>query len=356
MTPNPWAEWLRDHEPRPYSMSRKEGWVAFANATPRPAFETLNRAQMSALDEETLEDYNEARMVWNSNLPTVRTHQAARAYDIIDEVMASNRRDSSSLRGTVVLDATGGLGKTTTSTQYGREFHRAQVRRHGPRTADGSQRLPVAFIPLSAGMTLKNLNQKLLEFYGHPAASRVTRAQLGSLAVDCVLGCETKMIILDDLHFIDFRHRNGTEVSNHLKWLANELPATFIYVGVALAKRRFFDEGLNGDTVAYSQTSRRATRCPIVPFSISSDAGARAWTDLLATFEHHLLLADARPGMLASHAKLLFKRTQGHIGSLTQLLNRACYVAIKQGTETLDAATLTNVTVDNAAHNSEAAS
>src|SRR5699024_10897704 len=130
-------------------------------------------------------------------------------------------------------------------TRFGRTFDQRQRRRYGHLTADGSPRLPVAFIPLTANMSLKNLNQKLLRFYDHPAAGRATRAELGDLAVDCVAAAETRLIILDDLHFINFNHRNGMDLSNHLKWLGNEMPATFIYVGVGLSQKQFFDEGLH---------------------------------------------------------------------------------------------------------------
>jgi hypothetical protein len=350
---NPWATWLASYETVSYSLARKAGWDAFVNAAPRPRLEMPSPDEIAALSPEEWEDFTEARMVWNANLPTVRTHQLSAAYEVIDQVMASNRRDSASLRGSVVLDAHPGLGKTTIATRYGRDFQRRQIRRHGAETPQGHQRLPVAFIPLSAGMTLKNLNQKLLEFYGHPAASRATRAQLGSLAVDCVLSCDTRLIIVDDLHFIDFRRRHGTEVSNHLKWLANEMPATFIFSGVGLSRKRFFDEGLAGEDIVYAQTSRRATRCPVVPFTISTTSGYRAWVDLLAAFEKHQLLLQARPGMLTENAKLLFARTQGYIGSLTNLLDRACHVAITTGTETLTTELLSQVTVDNAAQTSQ---
>jgi len=50
-----------------------------------------------------------------------------------------------------VIDAAPGLGKTTIATRYARDFHRRQYRWEGPDTPDGHQRLPVAFIPLSAG-------------------------------------------------------------------------------------------------------------------------------------------------------------------------------------------------------------
>lgn len=208
--------------------------------------------------------------------------------------------------------------------------------------------MPVAFIPLSAGMTLKGLNQKILEFFGHPGAYRASTTALGALAVDCVLSCETRLIVIDDLHFIDFRHAHGMEVSNHLKWLANEMPVTFIYVGVQLAEKRF-DEGMAGDQSAFAQTSRRATRCPVAPFNLKSDAGHSAWVNALQAFEQGILLADARPGMLTDHARELFRRTQGHVASLTNLIDRACYLAIKTGTETIDRNVIDAVTTDNAA-------
>ncbi|MGB3187649.1 MAG: hypothetical protein WBG36_12760 [Ornithinimicrobium sp.] len=71
----------------------------------------------------------------------------------------------------------------------------------------------------------------ILEFYGHLAARKTsTRAELTSLAVDCVLACHTKLIIIDDLHFVDFRRQNGQALSSHLEGLANHLPVMFLSV------------------------------------------------------------------------------------------------------------------------------
>lgn len=116
-----------------------------------------------------------------------------------------------------------------------------------------------------------------------------------------------------------------------------------------LAAKRFFDEGLAGEQAAYAQTSRRATRCPVAPFSIEGDAGARAWTDLLSTLERHLILAQTEPGMLVSHAKELHRRTQGRIASLTNLIDRAAHLAIATGAETITGDILETALVDNAA-------
>jgi hypothetical protein len=346
---NPWAAWLGKHGTSRFQLGRKEGWDTFVNAAPRPDFETLTRAQMDRLSEDERVDYNEARMVWNANLPIVRTAQMARAEMIIEQVMASARRDGDRLRGSVVIDAAAGLGKTTIATQYARGFHRAMYRRHGPVTGDGHQFLPVAFVSLGSSITLKGVNQRLLQFYGHPAAMKATTDRLGSLLVDCVTSCRTRMIIIDDLHFVDFKDRHGAAVSNHLKWLSNEVPVTFVYAGVGLERRRFFSEGgLGGEDLVYAQTARRATRCPVEPFAIRSDAGLADWLRLLRALGGHLKLADADDTMLVEQARELFRRTQGHIASLTNLLDRACWLAIRDGSERITKDVLAKVRVDNA--------
>lgn len=347
-----WAKWLAANGTVRYQLSRKQGWDAFVNAAPRESFEVLTRAEMGCLSGDGLDDYNQARMTWNANLPTVKTMQLSQAYGIIDQVMASGHRDGDKLRGSVVIDAEPGLGKTTIATRYARDFHRRVYRREGPLTAEGHQRLPVAFVPLSAGITLKGLNQQILRFYGHPAVDRSSTSRLGALAVDCVTSCATRLVVIDDLHFVDFRHRHGIEVSNHLKGLANEMAVTFIYVGVKLAEKRFFDEGMLGEQAAYAQTSRRATRCPVAPFSIDSDPGMRGWILVLQALESHLKLADAHPGMLVEHAKQLHRRTQGRIASLTNLIDRVCHLAITTGAETITADLIAATTIDNAAQSS----
>ena len=345
---NPYADWLRQHGTKHFNLGTKAGWIDFVNTGIRPDFRTLTIDEMRGLDPETLEDYNQARNVWNSNPATVKTPQLKNAHDLIDQVMASSHRDGSSVRGAVALDALPGLGKTTIASSYARHFDQQQRRRYGHTTADGNPRLPVAFIPLSAGMTLKQLNQKILRFYDHPAATRTSKAELGTLAMDCIHSTETRLIVLDDLHFINFNHRTGVEVSNHLKWLANESAATFIHVGVGLSRKKFFDEGLGGDP-SLSQTSRRTTSCPVAPFTLSTESGKRAWQRLLSSFESHLKLANNTEGTLTGLGDYLFERTQGHIASVTNLMDRACAAAITTGTETITYDIVKKVVIDNAA-------
>jgi len=63
-------------------------------------------------------------------------------------------------------------------------------------TPEDHRRLPMVYVPLSEGVPLKSLNQKLLRFYGHPTATHCTRAKLGSLVADFVHSCATGMIVM----------------------------------------------------------------------------------------------------------------------------------------------------------------
>ena len=354
MSQNQWIQWLQRNGTHPYRLGSKSGWFAYVQAPKRDLLDRLDLPALRALDGEALEDYNECRMVWNSNIPTVRTQQLEHAFSLMDQVMASNRRDGDRLKGGVAIDSPPGLGKTTIAASYGKTFHRAQIRRFGPKTANGGQRIPVAYVSLTANTTLKALNSRIVEFYGHPALNRVTAAKLTSLAVDMVVGCETQVIIVDDLHFVDFNHRTGTEISNHLKWLANELPVTFIYTGVGLAEKSFFSEGLYGESAALAQTARRTTVCPIQPFNLTTNSGTQAWTALLQLLEGSLNLALPREGMLVDHASMIYERTQGHIASLASLVERCAHLAIATGEETISEKILSMAVTDSAASNAYA--
>jgi Bacterial TniB protein len=260
-----------------YSLSRKEGWRRWVQTPPRQRPDQLSAAELAKLRGEAREDYDDARHDWHANFGILRTPQLARIHEELDQIVASNRQDPDRVRGAAVIDALPGLGKTTIANLFARDFDRTQIRRHGPLTEEGHERLPVFRIGLTSKTTLRTLNRMICEFYSHPGTEKASAAQLASYAVDCVLSCETRIGIIDDLHFINPSHRDGLAVSNHLKWLANELPVTFIYAGVGLAKRRLFAEGLLGENTALAQTGRRWTRLELPPFHIATDKGRHHW-------------------------------------------------------------------------------
>lgn len=331
----------------PYTISRKEGWRRWVDAPPRVRPELLSCKALAGLGAAAREDYDEARHDWHANFGTLRTPQLEAVHDELDLIVATNRQDPDRVRGAAVLDSFSGLGKTTTVNAFLRDFDRKQRRRFGERAGE-HEHLPVFRIGLTSNTTLRTFNHLICEFYGHPATNRSTAARLASYAVDLVLSCHTKVGYVDDLHFVNMRHADGVAVANHLKWLANELPITFVFAGVGLAKRGFFSEGLSGEDLEMAQTARRWTRLEMPPFTIDTEAGKRHWHNLLCSTEQQLVLADAHPGMLSGIGDYLFARTTGHIGSFKTLIERGCVKAIRAGTERLDIELLDAVRIDQA--------
>ncbi|MFI1801910.1 AAA family ATPase [Streptomyces sp. NPDC020379] len=337
-------------DPGNLALSRKEDFRAFADAPRRDRPEPLTSAELSALHPSARAAYHRRRRVWHANLGPVRTPQLAALHEDLWDIVDSNLQDGDKAKGAVAVDAFPGLGKTTAVLAFARDFHRRETGEQGALTSKGHERWPVCRIGLTGNTGMKDLNRSLLEFFGHPGRDRGTTAQLGKRALDCVLSCETRLLILDDLHFLRWHHSSGIEVSNHLKWIANEFPVTLLMVGVHLADKGLFTEGGTAQETVMAQTGRRTTRLDMRPFTIGSETGRREWRQLLLALEQRIVLTDAYPGMLADDlSDYLFARSTGHIGSLMTLINRGCQRAIRTGTERLDRDLLETVKNDEAA-------
>jgi hypothetical protein len=203
---------------------------------------------------------------------------------------------------------------------------------------------------LTGNTGMKEFNRALLEFFGHPGTKSGTTAQFAHRALDCALSCESRLLVVDDLHFLRWNHANGVEVANHFKYIANEFPVTLLFVGVGLQQRGLFSEGASYADAVLAQTGRRTTRLGMDPFLVTTARHRRQWRNLLLAVEQRLVLANSFPGMLAEElSDYLFARSTGHIGSLMTLINRGCQRAMRTGVEKLDRDLLDHVTNDAAA-------
>lgn len=253
-------------------LCRKEGWFRHADAPPRAKPEHMSWGQLRALGENERERYDEQRRIWHANIGPLATPQLRSAHDSMWEIVDSNRQDSDHAKGAIALDAYPGLGKTTTADAFGFAYHRALLARNGPATDGGDQHIPVCHIGLTSNTTMRTLNMMICDFYGHPATTG-SAAIFAKRAVDCVLSCDTQLIIIDDVHFLNARSKDGLAIVNHFKWLANELPVTFLFVGVDLRGRGLMSEGLTASASARAQTARRWTRLTLAPTSRPDPGG-----------------------------------------------------------------------------------
>ena len=181
-------------------LARKEGWLEYAQAPPRTPPDRLGRHALARLGPEARGEYDLARRVWHANIGPLKTPQMAAVHEDLQEIIDSNMHDGGKVKGAAAIDAFPGLGKTTTALTFARQFHRREAGEHGVLTPDGCEHLPVCRVSLSAGTTIKALNQAILGFYAHPATGRYgksTTGQLASQALDCILSCATRLVVVD---------------------------------------------------------------------------------------------------------------------------------------------------------------
>jgi len=329
------------------TLTRKEGFARLADAPRRIRPELLTRRQLKDLGEDALAEHNRDRRKWHANLGPLETPQMKALHEDLWDIFDSNDQDSDQVKGGIALDAFPGLGKTTAVLAFARKLHRRIIREEGKYTADGHERWPVCRVGLTSNTGMRDFNRAVLEYFGHPGRHRGTAADFGYRALDCVLSGETKLLIVDDLHFLKWQNKNGIEVSNHFKYIANEFPVTILMVGVGLEKQGLFSEGATYEDAVLAQTGRRTTRLGMEPFDIKSEKGRLEWRDTLLAIEERVILANKYPGMIADDlSDYLFARSTGHIGSLMTLINRGCQRAVRTGVERLDDHLLSGVKND----------
>jgi len=110
------------------------------------------------------------------------------------------------------------------------------------------------------------------------------------------------------------------------------LPATFVYAGIEVEAQGLF-AGVRGRQIA-----GRFTLIGSSSFAYGTGEQRVAWQSLVATLESTLRLHRHQPGTLVGLADYLYERTDGMIGSLSQLIRGAAILAVgddEQVTRTL---------------------
>ncbi|WP_232661236.1 AAA family ATPase [Pseudonocardia sp. TRM90224] len=337
------------------TLARKEGWRRFVEAPARVQPDALDPTQLGALGDRARTEYDRRRRVWHANLGPIKTPQLAALHEDLWDIVDSNAQDGDKAKGSIAIDAFPGLGKTTAVLAFAKLFHQLEVQAEGSHTGEGRERWPVCRVGLTGNTGMREFNRAMLEFFAHPGVRRGTAAEFARRALDCVLACQVRLLVIDDLHFLRWRAKSGVEVSNHFKYIANEFPVTMLFVGVGLAQRGLFSEGSSYGDAVMAQTGRRTTKLSVEPFTVDTERGRREWRQMLLALEQRIVLANKHPGMLADElSDYLFARSTGHIGSLMTLINRGCQRAVRTGVEHISEELLDGVRSDEAAEKGRA--
>lgn len=329
-----------------FIVTRNEGWLQYVDRGARTKPEVYSRGALAKLSKIDRLRYDETRKSWHSNLGPIKTPQMSAVTQGLEEIVDSAREDGDKVKGSAVVDAKAGLGKTTAVLQFARSYHREQIELYSALTQEGNLRLPVAIVSLPGSVTIKGLNRLLCNFYGVPSRTGNTD-DLRDRVLDAVLTCRTKVIVIDDIHFLNMNRHDHREVINHLKHLSSTLPVVFVFVGVGIDRSGLLREGLVHESEEQAQVARRWTRLSIDRFEVNTEEGRRTWRTLLLTIERSLVLSAAHPGMVVDDlSDYLFIRSSGHFASLMTILKRGCNKAIRSGEERLTVETLDTIQND----------
>jgi len=308
------------------------GWRRFVDSPPA-SFTPLPQQQWQQLTDEARGRYDEARINYHSEMVVVATstvREVARQGRLLTFL---NRREISARRGLIVsgLQTT---GKSTALKQLGRT-HELMVRQRHP----GTDRIPVVYVTTPPKGSPRKLAMEFARFLGLPAVRRGQNStDIADAVCQVLIDARVDLVLVDEIHNLNLATSAGEDMSDHLKYFTEHLPATFVYAGINVERSGLFT-GVRGKQIA--------GRCVLVntgPFTCRDE-----WASLLATLEAALRLHRHEPGTLPKLTRYLQQRTGGMIGSLSHLVRAAALTAILDGGEQITRKLLDSIPVDHAA-------
>lgn len=330
--------------------SRKEGWRCWVEDKGSKPPEMPPEVIWNGMSQNEKRRFNAVRHRHHKLFGPIVTGPMQRILDVLHERAWNNCTPRPGARPGVVIDGEATVGKTTLVTYFGREYER---NRRSECNSEWDEREeaewhPVVFHSLDTPATVKNLDLGIANFYGVVVPARATTAWLTDVVVEQAHKGGTTLFIIDDVHYLDWNRESAQEVNDHLKMLANEIPATFVYAGVDCVDKKLLTEGRTKGS-RFGQTRRRFTVQKLKHFEINSSKGLLEWRVLLNTFEKNMVLRDAEVGTLASMAEYIYELTGGYLGALSILLRTAAYRAINNGQEKITCELLSDIPLDHAA-------
>ncbi|KXP01297.1 ATP-binding protein [Tsukamurella pseudospumae] len=308
-----------------------DGWRQFVQE--KPATLTLSpRADIDGMDIADREAYDERRIAYHSELVVVETAQMRAIINRGRMLTLLNQREISARRS-LIVDGPWASGKSTTIKMLGK-VHEQTVRRRWP----GQDRIPVVYITTPPKGSPRKLASEFAHFLGIPSRARFNTSDIADAVCHVLTEARTDLVIVDEIHNLNLATSAGEDMSDHLKYFTEHMPATFVYAGINVERSGLFT-GVRG-----KQISGRSVLMRTGTFACDDE-----WRGLVATLDTALRLYEHAPGTLTRNAKFLHRRTGGSISSLSQLVRSAALTAIMTGSEAVTRQLLEETPVDHAA-------
>lgn len=253
----------------------------------------------------------------------VEHRQLTEANAAVDEILDENALSLSGAKSFVAVTGPNLAGKSTFARQWFLERYRNTI---GPEALNfprppewmpddqtDAQYVPMAWVNLASAALRGSLSLELLAAIGLDVVKPPPTHRL----VGALRRCGTRLIVLDDMHFLRTHKQLGREALDHIKKLNNELGeygGTIVMVGADLESTELWDD---------RQITGRLQAIELTRFTDTTAEDRINWQRVLKGFETDLLpLFPASPPAVLSQgsAGLLLRRTQGSIRDLHELL------------------------------------
>jgi DNA transposition AAA+ family ATPase len=316
---------------KPPPISTKEGWAAFVQSEPVPPLPPPTEEELAALDDEQRRDLQRRRRTYHSQLRIYATGTIKQLQEIGRDLIEMNEASTGSPMG-VALSGPSGVGKTTALHAFGKSYER-YCRLHEP-----ERQHPVLYVPVPPSPTSRKVCEAFCNFLALPSSGTDSALRTSIQATTSNGG--TSVVLLDDANHLDWGDKHALGAADQLKSLSDFLEVTFVLAGLNLESSSVFTGPRS------RQISGRYTMLRVHPYRNRTKAEGATWRNLLRSFEDHLRLRDHEAGTLEGLGDYLYRRTTGHLGSLTRLLRLAAVAAIRSGAERIDESVLEKVQVD----------
>ena len=138
-----------------------------------------------------------------------------------------NQREIGARRG-LIVSGDAATGKTTSIKQLGR-LHELRVRARFPAGAD---RIPVVYVTCPPKGSPRKLAMEFARFLGLPLRTRANVTDIADAVCQVLIDARTDLVLVDEIHNLNHGTPAGEDLSDHLKYFTEHLPATFIYAGI----------------------------------------------------------------------------------------------------------------------------
>jgi Bacterial TniB protein len=328
------AAWESREQGREPTMTLS-GWRKFVDTAPA-TFDLLPDAAWAGLSPTSREAYDEARITYHSELVVVATSTLREVTRQGRLLTLLNRREISARRG-LIVSGPWATGKSTALKQLGRAHELTVRKRQG-----SSDRIPVVYVTTPPKGSPRKLALEFARFLGIPPVRTAwNTTDIADAVCQVLIEARCDLVLVDEIHNLNLATSAGEDMSDHLKYFTEHLPATFVYAGIDVERSGLFT-GVRGRQIA-GRCVLTSTR----PFPRNQE-----WKSLVATMEAALRLHRHQSNSLAEMDRYLHKRTTGMIGSLSHLIRAAAITAILDGTEAITRDLLDRIPLDHAAQSS----